>query len=146
MTALFLMGFVFNELIHVALAFFQAKGDFVTSSKQIFVRTVLYGIGAWIIVFQGFSIISLIIFQVFMLGLFFAIAHFSIPKNENYLKLNLRQMLKINYKNLEKNGYDNIFSALISELDIVLLGLFYSGPVLGVLAWSRRILKLFFSY
>ena len=27
MTALFLMGFVFNEMIHVALAFFQAKGD-----------------------------------------------------------------------------------------------------------------------
>ena len=89
MTALFLMGFVFNELIHVALAFFQAKGDFVTSSKQIFVRTVLYGIGAWIIVFQGFSIISLIIFQVFMLGLFFAIAHFSIPKNEKLFETKL---------------------------------------------------------
>ena len=44
MTALFLMGFVFNEMIHVALAFFQAKGDFVTSSKQIFVRTIIYGI------------------------------------------------------------------------------------------------------
>ena len=41
MTALFLMGFVFNEMIHVALAFFQAKGDFVTSSKQIFFRTVI---------------------------------------------------------------------------------------------------------
>ena len=35
-------------------------------------------------------------------------------------------------------------SALISELDIVLLGLFYSGPVLGVLAWSRRILEIIF--
>ena len=63
MTALFLMGFVFNELIHVALAFFQSRGDFVTSSKQIFVRTVLYGIGAWIIVLQGFSIIFLIVFH-----------------------------------------------------------------------------------
>jgi len=32
-------------------------------------------------------------------------------------------------------------AALISELDIVLLGLFYGGPLLGVLAWSRRILE-----
>ncbi len=87
MTALFLMGFVFNELIHVALAFFQSRGDFVTSSKQIFLRTVFYGIGAWIIVLQGFSIIF---------------------------------------------------------LNIVLLGLFYSGSVLGVLAWSRRILEIIF--
>ena len=35
-------------------------------------------------------------------------------------------------------------SALISELDIVLLGLFYFGPALGVLAWSRRILEIIF--
>ena len=35
-------------------------------------------------------------------------------------------------------------SALISELDIVLLGLFYSGSTLGVLAWSRRILEIIF--
>ncbi|NCX11113.1 MAG: hypothetical protein EBX21_06005, partial [Proteobacteria bacterium] len=34
MTALFLIGFVFNEMIHVALAYYQAKSDFVTSSKQ----------------------------------------------------------------------------------------------------------------
>ena len=67
MTALFLLGFVFNEMIHVALAYFQSRGDFVTSSKQIFVRTLLYGIGAWIIVYQGFSITVLISFQVFML-------------------------------------------------------------------------------
>ena len=51
-------------MIHVALAYYQAKGDFVTSSKQIILRTMIYGIGAWIIVIQGFSIISLIIFQV----------------------------------------------------------------------------------
>ena len=67
MTALFLLGFVFNEMIHVALAYFQARGDFVTSSKQIFVRTLLYGIGAWIIVYNGFSITVLISFQVLML-------------------------------------------------------------------------------
>ena len=145
MTALFLMGFVFNELIHVALAFFQAKGDFVTSSKQIFVRTVLYGIGAWIIVFQGFSIISLIIFQVFLLGLFFAIAHFSIPKNEKLFETKFTPNVK---NKLQKSGKKMVMttfsSALISELDIVLLGLFYSGPVLGVLAWSRRILEIIF--
>ena len=35
-------------------------------------------------------------------------------------------------------------SALISELDIVLLGIFYSGSLLGVLAWSRRILEILF--
>tara|TARA_Y100000591_G_scaffold283786_1_gene265012 strand:- start:772 stop:1980 length:1209 start_codon:yes stop_codon:yes gene_type:complete len=145
MTALFLMGFVFNELIHVALAFFQAKGDFVTSSKQIFVRTVFYGVGAWIIVFQGFSIISLIIFQVFMLGLFFAIAHFSIPKNEKLFETRFTPNVK---NKLQKSGKKMVMttfsSALISELDIVLLGLFYSGPVLGVLAWSRRILEIIF--
>ena len=39
------------------------------------------------------------------------------------------------------------FSAvLISELDIVLLGLFYSGPVLGVLALSRRLLEALFQF
>ena len=46
MTALFLIGFTFNEMIHVALAYFQAKGDFVTSSKQILIRTIIYGLGA----------------------------------------------------------------------------------------------------
>ena len=35
-------------------------------------------------------------------------------------------------------------SALISQLDIILLGLFYSGPILGVLAWSRNILEILF--
>ncbi len=145
MTALFLMGFVFNELIHVALAFFQSRGDFVTSSKQIFARTVLYGIGAWIIVIQGFSIIFLIVFQVFMLFLFFIIAHVSIPKNEKIFKTTSTPNVKTN---LQKSGKKMVLttfsSALISELDIVLLGLFYSGSVLGVLAWSRRILEIIF--
>ena len=145
MTTLFLIGFVFNEMIHVALAFFQAKGDFVTSSKQIFVRTVIYGIGAWIIVLQGFSIITLIFFQVFMLGLFFIIAHISIPKNEKLFESKSTPHVK---NNLQKSGKKMVLttfsSALISELDIVLLGLFYSGSVLGVLAWSRRILEIIF--
>ena len=46
MTALFLIGFVFNEMIHIALAYFQSRGDFVTSSKQILIRTAIYGLGA----------------------------------------------------------------------------------------------------
>ena len=70
MTLLFLVGFVFNEMIHVALAYYQAKGDFVTSSKQIIIRTMIYGLGAWILVMKGFSIISLIIFQVMTLVTF----------------------------------------------------------------------------
>ena len=35
-------------------------------------------------------------------------------------------------------------SAVISELDIVLIGLFYFCPALGVLAWSRRLLEIIF--
>ncbi len=145
MTALFLTGFVFNEMIHVALAFFQSKGDFVTSSKQIFVRTIIYGIGAWILVLQEFSIISLIVFQVFMLGVFFIVAHKSIPKSEKIFETKPTPHVK---NKLQKSGRKMVLttfsSALISELDIVLLGLFYSGSVLGVLAWSRRILEIIF--
>ena len=145
MTALFLVGFVFNEMIHVALAFFQAKGDFVTSSKQILLRTIIYGIGAWIIVLQGFSIIILIAYQVFMLALFFIIANSSIPKSEIVLETKSGKLVR---NDLQKSGKKMVLttfsSALISELDIVLLGLFYSGSILGVLAWSRRILEIIF--
>ena len=145
MTALFLVGFVFNEMIHVALAFFQAKGDFVTSSKQILLRTIIYGIGAWIIVFQGFSIITLIVYQVFMLALFFIVANSSIPKSEIVLETKSGKLVR---NDLQKSGKKMVLttfsSALISELDIVLLGLFYSGSILGVLAWSRRILEIIF--
>ena len=143
MTILFLIGFVFNEMIHVALAYYQAKGDFVTSSKQIMLRTIIYGLGAWILVTQGFSILSLIMFQVITLLSFFAVAHFSIPKND--IDLNSNKSVK---NNLQASGKKMVLttfsSALISELDIVLLGLFYSGSVLGVLAWSRRILEIVF--
>ena len=143
MTILFLIGFVFNEMIHVALAYYQAKGDFVTSSKQIMLRTIIYGLGAWILVNQGFSILSLIMFQVITLVSFFAVAHFSIPKND--IDLNSNKSVK---NNLQASGKKMVLttfsSALISELDIVLLGLFYSGSVLGVLAWSRRILEIIF--
>ena len=143
MTILFLIGFVFNEMIHVALAYYQAKGDFVTSSKQIMLRTIIYGLGAWILVTQGFSILSLIMFQVITLVSFFAVAHFSIPKND--IDLNSNKSVK---NNLQASGKKMVLttfsSALISELDIVLLGLFYSGSVLGVLAWSRRILEIVF--
>ena len=143
MTILFLIGFVFNEMIHVALAYYQAKGDFVTSSKQIILRTIIYGLGAWILVMQGFSILSLIIFQVITLLTFFAVAHFTIPKND--VDLNSNTTVK---KDLQASGKKMVLttfsSALISELDIVLLGLFYSGSTLGVLAWSRRILEIIF--
>ena len=143
MTILFLIGFVSNEMIHVALAYYQAKGDFVTSSKQIMLRTIIYGLGAWILVTQGFSILSLIMFQVITLVSFFAVAHFSIPKND--IDLNSNKSVK---NNLQASGKKMVLttfsSALISELDIVLLGLFYSGSVLGVLAWSRRILEIVF--
>ena len=62
------------------------SGDFVTSSKQIFFRTILYGIGAWMIVISGFSINTLISYQVLMLLVFFIIAHKSIPRKDVILK------------------------------------------------------------
>ena len=145
MTILFFIGFVFNEMIHVALAYFQAKGDFVTSSKQILIRTVIYGIGAWIIVFQGFSILALIAFQVFMLATFFLVAHLSIPKNDVDFQIKTSKPVRDDiHKSGKKMVLTTFSSALISELDIVLLGIFYSGSLLGVLAWSRRILEIIF--
>tara|TARA_Y100000741_G_scaffold131566_1_gene99069 strand:- start:62 stop:1273 length:1212 start_codon:yes stop_codon:yes gene_type:complete len=145
MTVLFLFGFIFNEMIHIALAYYQAKGDFVTSSKQIFLRTIIYGAGAWVLVLQGFSIVSIIIFQVVTLASFFIVAHMSIPKKD----INFSFESKKNIKNeIDGSGKKMVLttfsSALISELDIVLLGLFYAGPALGVLAWSRRILEIIF--
>ena len=38
-------------MLHVALAYHQSKGDFVISSKQIIFRTILYGIGGWLIIY-----------------------------------------------------------------------------------------------
>ena len=145
MTFLFLLGFVFNEMIHVALAYFQSRGDFVTSSKQIFLRTVLYGLGAWIIVIRGFSVNTLISYQVLMLFLFLLVAHKSIPTKDVVFKIENSKNVKNELQNSGKKMVLTTFSsALISELDIVLLGLFYSGPILGVLAWSRRILEIIF--
>ena len=145
MTFLFLLGFVFNEMIHVALAYFQSRGDFVTSSKQIFFRTVLYGFGAWIIVIRGFSVNTLISYQVLMLFLFLLVAHKSIPTKDVVFKIENSKNVKNELQNSGKKMVLTTFSsALISELDIVLLGLFYSGPILGVLAWSRRILEIIF--
>ena len=82
MTSLFLVGFVFNEMIHIALAYYQAQGNFVITSKQIILRTILYGLGAWVIVSQGFSIIWVIVYQAVVLYIFFIVAHLYIPKNE----------------------------------------------------------------
>ena len=145
MTFLFLLGFVFNEMIHVALAYFQSRGDFVTSSKQIFLRTILYGIGAWIIVIRGFSVNTLISYQVLMLFLFLLVAHKSIPSKDVIFKIKKSKNVKNELQSSGKKMVLTTFSsALISELDIVLLGLFYTGPILGVLAWSRRILEIIF--
>ena len=143
MTSLFLVGFVFNEMIHIALAYYQAQGNFVITSKQILVRTVLYGLGAWLIVSQGFSIIWVIVYQALILFIFFIIAHLYIPKKEltNNTSKDTRSKLT---KSGRKMVLTSFSSALISELDIVLLGLFYSGTLLGVLAWSRRILEIIF--
>ena len=143
MTILFLVGFVFNEMIHVALAYYQAKGDFVTSSKQIILRTIVYGVGAWVLVLQGFTITSLIIFQVMTLVAFFVVAHLSVPKNNILLTSNPTVKNKLQESG-KKMVLTTFSSALISELDIVLLGLFYSGSTLGVLAWARRILEIIF--
>ena len=143
MTSLFLVGFVFNEMIHIALAYYQAQGNFVITSKQILVRTVLYGLGAWLIVSQGFSIIWIIVYQVAILFIFFIIAHLYIPKNELTNNTSKETRSKLT-KSGRKMVLTSFSSALISELDIVLLGLFYSGTLLGVLAWSRRILEIIF--
>ena len=145
MTILFFLAFVTNEMIHIALGFFQSQGDFVTSSKQILLRTVLYGVGAYIIIANKLSIYNVIIFQILLLLIFFAVAIKSIPKLE--IELFGKKSKQVS-KKLEGSGRKMVLttfsSALISELDILLLGLFYSGPLLGVLAWSRRILEIIF--
>lgn len=145
MTILFFLAFVINELIHIALGFFQSHGDFVTSSKQILLRTVLYGVGVYIIIANKLSIYNVIIFQILLLLIFFVVAIKSIPKFEIEL---FGKKSKQAFKKLEGSGRKMVLttfsSALISELDILLLGLFYSGPLLGVLAWSRRILEIIF--
>ena len=136
---IFLLGFVFNEMLHVALAFHQSKGDFVISSKQIILRTVIYGIGGWLIIYFQYSIFWVIVFQTFLLLIFYFVANNSLPKEESntdntYTSKELR-------KSGRKMVLTTLSAALISELDIVILGVFYSGPILGVLAWSRRILE-----
>jgi O-antigen/teichoic acid export membrane protein len=143
MTSLFLVGFVFNEMIHIALAYYQAQGNFVITSKQIILRTILYGLGAWIIVSQGFSIIWVIVYQAVVLYIFFIVAHLYIPKNELNNNTNKETRTELT-KSGKKMVLTSFSSALISELDIVLLGLFYSGTLLGILAWSRRILEIIF--
>jgi len=143
MTSLFLVGFVFNEMIHIALAYYQAQGNFVITSKQIILRTILYGLGAWIIVSQGFSIIWVIVYQAVVLYIFFIVAHLYIPKNELNNNTNKETRTELT-KSGKKMVLTSFSSALISELDIVLLGLFYSGTLLGILAWARRILEIIF--
>ena len=146
MTSLFLIGFVFNEMVHIALAYYQAKGNFVISSKQILIRTILYGLGAWVIAANSYPIEFIIIYQVLILFVFFLVAHYSIPKEDTGQIISddnkeTRNELTTSGKKMVLTTFS---SALISELDIVLLGIFYSGSLLGVLAWSRRILEILF--
>ena len=146
-TSIFLIGYIFNEMIHIALAYYQAKGNFVISSKQILIRTLFYGIGAWFIVFNGFSILWVIIFQTLIFFIFFLVAHFYIPKTElNYDSENNKETRSELTKSGKKMVTTTFSAVLISELDIVLLGLFYSGPLLGVLALSRRLLEALFQF
>ena len=145
MTLFFLVGFIFNEMIHIAMAYFQADGNFVITSKQIIIRTILYGFGAWIIVVNRLEIIWVVIYQVVILFVFFLIAHYYIPKTERNRGSDIDKSTREELNNSGRKMVLTTFSsALISELDIVLLGLFYFGPALGVLAWSRRILEIIF--
>ena len=136
---IFLIGFVFNEMLHVALAYHQSKGDFVISSKQIIIRTILYGIGGWLIIYFQYSIFWIIVFQTIILIIFYFVAHRSLPSESSTTENNYST------KDLTSSGRKMVLTtfaaALLSELDIVILGVFYSGPILGVLAWSKRILE-----
>ena len=136
---IFLIGFVFNEMLHVALAYHQSKGDFVISSKQIIVRTILYGIGGWLIIYFQYSIFWIIVFQTIILIIFYFVAHSSLPTASSNTENNYST------QDLTSSGRKMVLTtfaaALLSELDIVILGVFYSGPILGVLAWSKRILE-----
>ena len=136
---IFLIGFVFNEMLHVALAYHQSKGDFVISSKQIIIRTILYGIGGWLIIYFQYSIFWIIVFQTIILIIFYFVAHSSLPAESSPTENNYST------KDLTSSGRKMVLTtfaaALLSELDIVILGVFYSGPILGVLAWSKRILE-----
>ena len=136
---IFLIGFVFNEMLHVALAYHQSKGDFVISSKQIIVRTILYGIGGWLIIYFQYSIFWIIVFQTIILIIFYFVAHSSLPAESSPTENNYST------QDLTSSGRKMVLTtfaaALLSELDIVILGVFYSGPILGVLAWSKRILE-----
>ena len=136
---IFLIGFVFNEMLHVALAYHQSKGDFVISSKQIIFRTILYGIGGWLIIYFQYSIFWIIVFQTIILIIFYFVAHSSLPAESSTTENNYST------QGLTRSGRKMVLTtfaaALLSELDIVILGVFYSGPILGVLAWSKRILE-----
>ncbi len=145
MSLLFLVIFVINELVHISLAYFQSKGDFITSSKQIIYRTLAYGIGSIFILNIKISIFYFLYFQVFLLFASFLYAHYSIPENKIQIFLkdanHCKKELRVSGKKMVLTTFS---SALISEFDILLLSFFYSGSLLGVLAWVRRILEILF--
>ena len=145
MSLLFLFSFVINELIHIALAYFQSKGDFITSSKQIIYRTLAYGTGSIFILSYKISILYFLYFQVFLLFISFLYAHYSIPEKNKLIVLKDKENNKKHLRHSGKRMVLTTFSsALISEFDILILALFYNGSMLGVLAWTRRILEILF--
>jgi len=145
MSLLFLFSFVINELIHIALAYFQSKGDFITSSKQIIYRTLAYGTGSIFILSYKISILYFLYFQVFLLFVSFLYAHYSIPEKNKLIVLKDKENNKKHLRHSGKRMVLTTFSsALISEFDILILALFYNGSMLGVLAWTRRILEILF--
>jgi len=80
-----------------------------------------------------------------LLAIFFGIAHVSIPSiDKSYKSSNTSSTRDKLTKSGQKMVLTTFSSALISELDIVLLGLFFGGPLLGVLSWARRILEILF--
>ena len=104
MSLLFLLSFVINELIHIALAYFQSRGDFVTSSKQIIYRTLAYGTGSIFILSYKISIFYFLYFQVFLLFISFLYAHYSIPEKSKQIVLKDKGN---NKKHLRQSGKKN---------------------------------------
>ena len=145
MTSLFLVGFVFNEMIHIALAYYQAQGNFVITSKQIILRTILYGLGAWVIVSQGFSIIWVIVYQAVVLYIFFIVAHLYIPKNELNNNTNketnispARPLTKKNIIGMEKEKIKTFLNlVLIAVTSSLFFAFDNSGNIISKLAASN---------
>ena len=58
------------------------QGEILLLVQANIFKNILYGFGAWIIVIRGFSVNTLISYQVLMLFLFLLVAHKSIPSKD----------------------------------------------------------------